>query len=174
MKYEDYSWTCSGCGTKEGQSGTTVFCTTCIDRPFRLSDERYLAALRRFRDLVASGADLEGSDNTTGNKSTEVNWGLCSHDPAMWPDPQDHIWPHSFTTRGRSAPLYRQEDQPCPFDHRRHEEPPYERLRNGCFYTCEFFKARKLRVPRPDREAILSRYDQLIARAEARIQEPTP
>lgn len=176
MSQYDYSWTCSGCGSKTDQSGTTVFCTTCIDRPTRLSDERYLAALRRFRDLVASGVDLEGyDDNTTGNKSTEVNWGLCHTDRAMWPDPQDHVWPHSFTTRNRSAPLHRQENQPCPFDHGRDDEVKPGEMRNGCFWRCEFFKAKKFRVPVPDRDTTLARYDQIIARVEARLpKDPSP
>lgn len=165
----DYSWTCSGCGSKTDQSGTTVFCTQCISRPTRLSDDRYLAALRRFRDLVASGIALEGyDDNTTGNKSTEVNWGLCSYDPAQWPDPQDHVWPHRFTTEGRTAPLYRQENQPCPFDHGRDDDVKPNEVRNGCFWRCEFFKTRKY-GPVPNQDTILARYDQIIARVEARL-----
>lgn len=179
MKYDDYSWTCSGCGAKENQSGASVFCTKCANRPLRLSDERYLAALRRFRDLVASGQPLEGyDDNTTGNKSTEVNWGLCSYDPAQWPDPQDHLWPHSFTTQGRSAPLYRHEDQPCPFDHARDDDVKPNEVRNGCFWRCEFFGKPRKKLSQTlvtlDRDTILARYDQLIARVEARLtSQPT-
>lgn len=163
-----YTWRCSGCGSTEGRE-SPAFCATCsADRPRSLPDGRYLAALRRFRDLVASGVPLRGFDDTTpGDKDTQVNWGLCSSDPALWPDAEDHIWPYSFTSEGRSAPIHRREDHPCPFDRDRDQDVAPDAFRNGCFYRCEFFHASK-KNPRPDREAVLARYDQLIARAEAK------
>jgi hypothetical protein len=158
-----YQWHCSGCGTTEGQHERTVFCSTCINAlPKCLPWPRYLAALRRFRDAIAQGGlELSGyDDNTTGCKSTEVTWGLCSHDPALWPDAQDHLWPHSFTTEGRSAPIYRDKGQHCPFDANRDDQ---EATPSGCFHRCAFFKSRK--APVPDKTEILARYDALIAKA---------
>jgi len=162
-----YQWHCSSCGTTENQHKHTVFCASCIkSRPRSLPWPRYLAALRRFRDAIANGLKLEGyDDNTPGNKSTEVTWGLCSHDPALWPDAQDHIWPYSFTSEGRSAPNYRSKGQMCPFDSQRDDA---EADPSGCFYRCAFFQTRKLRAPRPDQAEILARYDALIAVAEGR------
>jgi len=164
-----YQWHCSGCGTTEGQHERTVFCGSCINSlPKHLPWPRYLAALRRFRDAIAQGLELDGyDDNTTGCKNTEVTWGLCSHDPALWPDAQDHLWPYSFTTQGRSAPIYRDKGQMCPFDASRDAEGP-EAEPSGCFHRCAFFKTRKLRAPRPDQAEILARYDALIAKAEGR------
>ena len=98
--------------------------------------DRYLIALERLKKLIESGEPLVYWDCTAiGAKETHCSWGLGSSDAKMWPDPVDHLWPDEFLSRGRVAPLYRQEDQMCPFD-RRTEGSPL-----GCFYRC------RLRVP---------------------------
>ena len=167
------TWRCSGCGTTEGQKDTTVFCATCLaTRPHYLTNERYLIALQRFRAAIAKGnTSLTGfDDNTIGDKDTQVTWGLCNSEAAMWPDAQDHIWPHLFTTEGRSAPLHTATGQGCAFDQNRHsaDNPPY-----GCFYRCDFFQTKR-NTPLPTRETILARYDELIARVEAQIAQALP
>jgi len=163
-----YEWHCSSCGTTSNQHQGTVFCDECINsRPRHLAWPRYLAALRRFRDSILNGAPLNGyDDNTMGSKNTEVTWGQCNQDKALWPDAQDHIWAYDFTSQGRSAPLPHDKGQVCPFDANRDTEGQDP---SGCFYRCAFFQTRKLRAPVPDKDTILARYDALIATAEARV-----
>ena len=102
---------------------------------YHLSHERYVAALQRLRAIVAGGAPLKFFDCTDlGAKDTQCSWGMCSRQPALWPDAQDHLWPDQFERHGRIAPKYRAAGQLCPMD--RATTGPAE----GCFYRCRVFK----------------------------------
>jgi len=149
---------CAYCG-KPREEVSNVFCKNCWDkRQTHLSDERYLAALKRLKAVVAQGVELNAEDSTTpGDKYTTTTWGLCSEDPAHWPDKFDHLWPHSFETEGRVAPLHLAQHQLCPFDKRDKGGV------NGCFYSCRIFQG-----PKPTREQALELYDMRISQAEER------
>lgn len=169
--------TCSGCGGPRAP-GWVVFCDHCQEnRPQKLPWPRYLLALRRFRAMIADGAvALTGFDcNATGQKSTEVSWGLCSTSRKQWPDAEDHIWPHSFRTEGRSAPLSQDDHQLCPFDS---QEGVDDGRTWGCFYRCAFFHDDQMEkhphLNSLSQEAVLARYGELIASTEARIAEDSP
>jgi hypothetical protein len=123
-----------------------------------LSDERYLAALIRVRDLIAKGERLVANDSEEiGNKYTECTWGLCSGDKKAWPDPQDYMWPDQ---PDRVAPKYRTNRQVCPF----RRAPPSA---NGCFWSCMIFKPKG--KPVPTREEALALYDAKIKEVQAWI-----
>lgn len=118
-----------------------------------LTDERYFEALIRFRDQIQQGLKLEGWDSDIpGDKDTQCSWGLCSKDPMMWPDAEDHMWPDQFEKHGRSAPNYRTEDQFCPLSQ--------NKTTTGCFYDCRFFQG-KTRLTR----------DEALAKYNTRIKE---
>ncbi len=130
-------------------------------KTIHLSDERYLAALKRMRDLIASGHRFTShDDDSPGNKSMACSWGLCSDDKEAWPDATDHLWPDEFIARGRVAPLYRQKPHMCPFDTRE------KHTGNGCFYTCLHFK----KGVRPTKEQALELYDRMISKLDSTSQ----
>ncbi len=121
-----------------------------MSRSIYMSDERYLAALKRMRDLIASGHRFTShDDDSPGSKSSACSWGLCSDDKEAWPDAQDHLWPDQFTDQGRVAPLYLERHQMCPLDTRE------KHTGNGCFYTCLHYAKRV----RPTKERALGLYD---------------
>ena len=132
------------------------------DRDLYMSDDRYLAALKRIRGLIADGERLVAEDSdVTGDKWTHCSWGLCSMDKKAWPAPEDHLWPDQFEKHGRVAPKYRNEPHKCPMDRRENAGG------SGCFYDCRVFKRRK--DPRVDRETALRLYDAEITKAEGRL-----
>lgn len=158
---------CSYCGTNPRQA-TSVFCETCSQpgvMPTKLPTHRYVAALHRLRDQIQAGSPLHADpgDNFPGNRiPNDCNWGLCSRNAAQWPDPEDHVWKHTFVTQGRVAPLTPQTGHRCPFDTSLGETDP-KAFESGCFHRCRVFQ-RKLETP--DRETALRYYDQAIALAE--------
>jgi len=124
-----------------------------------MPQDRYVVALERMRDRIASGVPLRYFDDTTpGNKDTQCTWGLCAGDKASWPDAQDHLWPDLFLKSDRIAPLYRKPMQKCPMDRRDLQD----KNENGCFYTCRVFKPKK-NDPRVAQEFALALYDARIA-----------
>lgn len=134
-----------------------------MSEDLNLSDERYLAALKRIRALIANGINLVAEDSDVmGDKFTHCTWGLCSDRKSHWPDPEDHLWPDQFVEHGRVAPKYRDTDkQECPLCVP-HEGSGFK----GCFYRCRVFQ-RKMKTP--TREQALRLYDEAIARVEARV-----
>lgn len=130
-----------------------------MTRDLYLSGPRYLAALKRMRDLIAAGkALLAIDDETPGNKSTECSWGLCSREQVAWPDAEDHLWPDQFL-KGRIAPKYRNDPHSCPFSK--------GNKTTGCFYDCRIFQARRP-ANLPTRAEALRLYDEAIATYEER------
>ena len=103
----------------------------------KMTDQGYLDALIRLKTLIESGLPLDYEDSDTiGFKHTWCTWGLCSEVKEMWPEPEMHLWPDQFISRGRVAPLYRQRHHLCPLDIRA------KGTGNGCFYTCMVFNSR--------------------------------
>jgi len=120
----------------------------------RLSDDRYLAALKRFLAKIEAGTGLRGYDcPDEGVKATECSWGLCSLAKEDWPDASDHLWPEDFPER--VAPKYLEEHQTCPLDWRKRAGI------NGCYYTCRFFQGKD----RLTREEAIELYRAAILRA---------
>lgn len=139
-----------------------------------LSNTQYTTTLKRARDLVAGGAAGFAYDCTSvGCKETTTGWGLCSEDPAMWPDAEYHLWPDQFTNNGRIAPKYRGEGQVCPFDSRAYKQGSVDLLPQnqldavpdyGCFYGCLLFGNSPKNPLLPiSREKAVKLYDNLIA-----------
>jgi hypothetical protein len=123
-----------------------------------MSDERYLAALKRQRDLIASGYRFSAVDsNAPGDKFTEASWGLCSGERESWPDAEDHLWPEQFEKHGRIAPKYRSQHQACPMQRKGGG--------SGCFFHCRIFKGREITENKRDEAVAL--YDAAIAKATA-------
>lgn len=119
-----------------------------------LPNSRYVAALKRQRDRIAAGLRFEADDsNEIGNKYTHASWGLCRRDAGAWPDAEDHLWPEQFVERGRVAPKYRRQHQPCPMQKK---SGP-----NGCFYSCRIFKYGE--ITKNKREEAVALYDALLA-----------
>lgn len=103
-----------------------------------LPQDRYLAALGRFRTRIAAGVPLTYEDSdASGDKYSRCSWGLCSDDKEAWPDADDHLWPEQFRKRGRVAPRYRKTTQGCPLDRRVGMED--EDNMRGCFHSCRIF-----------------------------------
>lgn len=138
-----------------------------------MTDQEYLDALERLKVLLDSGLPLHYEDsNVTGDKYNRCTWGLCSEVREMWPKPEMHLWPDQFVSRGRIAPLYRQQHHLCPLDTRS------EGTGNGCFWTCRVFQHRKHSRERKmvinvHSDAFRAEYmeclDKRIAEAKARI-----
>lgn len=129
-----------------------------------LPHPRYIAALKRIRDLIAKGIKLDfWDDDTIGNKDMECTWGLCSGQKEAWPDAEDHLWPDQFLKEGRVAPLYTKDYQVCPFDRRTSAEAKKDG--NGCFYTCRFFNPKKS-DKQPDQKEALELYSKIIQQQE--------
>lgn len=134
-----------------------------MSRNIYLSDDRYLAVLKRLRARIANGLPFKAhDDDTPGDKSTACSWGLCSDDRAAWPNAEDHLWPDEFTNGGRVAPLYRQRHHRCPIDTRNNAD--LLKSGNGCFHTCAHFSKHYTLT----REQVLARYDEQISHAEGR------
>lgn len=121
----------------------------------RLPHDRFVAALRRIRQQIADGLELEHEDSEQfGNKFTHCSWGLCSRNKKQWPDAEDHLWPGEFVQGGRVAPRYRTDTDECPFAGPQESKTSWV----GCFCRCQIFQ-RKL----PSQEYALRLYDQRIA-----------
>lgn len=71
-------------------------------------------------------------------KHTHCSWGMCTNDPSIWRDPEDHIFPVDFAIYGRVTPL---KHGHCPLDIRTAKQASMDG--NGCFYTCRAFQYRK-------------------------------
>lgn len=128
---------CIGCGAKINIIGGLI-CDRCKKNSIHLKNERYLAALIRFHGAIKNGAPLKYFDHTEiGNKDTQCTWGLCDLTSEMWPDKEDHLWPHLFERDNKASPLYRDKGQMCPMDTREGNHP------DGCFYHCRVFQAVK-------------------------------
>lgn len=124
-----------------------------------LPQPRYIAALKRQRDRIANGLPFQAFDSDEiGNKYTHAAWGLCSEDKEAWPDAQDHLWPEQFEQRGRVAPKYLRQNQPCPMQTKGGP--------SGCFYRCRIFKTREIGPKKRDEAVAL--YDAALNALRAR------
>lgn len=134
-----------------------------------LPNERYLVALERLRARIAEGRPLIAEDlRAPGAKTTDVNWGLCSKDPTLWKDKEDHLWPDEFEDHGRVAVKYQEGEQFCPFDSRVLAKGEVDLGPNGCFHRCRVFHPAKFNEDRglPTRKRALELYDEKIAVAK--------
>ncbi|HEF5874814.1 TPA: hypothetical protein SAY52_005493 [Burkholderia cenocepacia] len=124
-----------------------------------LSDERYVAALKRFRQRIVDGREYAAhDDDEPGFKSSGCTWGLCSEESGDWEYPIDMLFPE---TKDRNTPKYLEDRQLCPLDMR----TPSQELMNGCFHTCRAFQRKSWRKPL-DREAVIKLYDQRLREAD--------
>ncbi|WP_334033926.1 hypothetical protein [Burkholderia cepacia] len=124
-----------------------------------LSDERYIAALMRFRQRIVDGREYAAhDDDEPGAKSSGCTWGLCSEEPGDWEKPIDMLFPEM---KHRHSPKYREDRHLCPLDMR----TPSQELMNGCFYTCRAFQRKSWRKPL-EREAVIKLYDQRLREAD--------
>lgn len=153
----------------DGTYQYTVHGSLKVNKKTYLTLDRFVVAMKRLRDIVASGVPFEAVDSTfTGDKYTVCSWGLCADTPELYPDRQDWLWPEKdHLIHGRVSPLYKKNQHLCPHDTR--EKGGF----NGCFYTCIF----KNVFDRPgtwsgvDREEALARIDKRITEYEARLNQ---
>lgn len=122
-----------------------------MSRDINLTDDQYLELLQRIRSSLDNVPRVSGYDCTDiGNKSTDVNVGLCNEefttlDTALFPDEYPE----------RLASKYREDHHRCPLDYRAMEQLTLQ----GCFYTCSYFKRGLKDIP-----TIKSLYDAEIKR----------
>ena len=103
----------------------------------KMGEGRYQDALRRLRDRIAGGIELNLEDSTEiGNKYTYCSWGMCSEDKEQWPDKDDHTFPNDFERYGRMS---RRDIPYCPLDTRKSRIKNSDRIYWGCFYKCRAF-----------------------------------
>lgn len=109
-----------------------------------LPDDRWLAFLKRLREYVKSAPYFEDDCSESGHKHIHFSWGACCDDPKLWPDQKDLIFPKRELIMGKVDPLYRTENQLCPFDKR---DKPWDIDKDGCVkgchYTCRVFNRRR-------------------------------
>lgn len=119
-----------------------------------LPKDRLILALKRLRKRVET-VDLSGYDDTTpGSKNNECTWGLCSDSEELWPDAQDHTFPHDFIDDGRMTQLGYQGY--CPMQREKGNG-------SGCFWYCQFFQRK---FTNPTREKYLKMIADKIAELE--------
>lgn len=124
-----------------------------INPPF--GEGRWQDALRRARDRIEDGLELEfWDDETVGSKSTECSWGMCTTAEEQWPDADDQTWPESYRKHGRVAPRQFPLRAGCPLDRATGTK---DESHLGCFYRCRVFQD-GLR----DRTGALNLYDDAI------------
>jgi hypothetical protein len=127
-----------------------------------MSNERYLAALKRIRDIIASGVDVKAENsNAMGDKYSSCTWGLCDDGKSHWPDAEDYLF--SPGNRPWVATKYFKNGQHCPMD----SAPPEDGHVEGCFWRCLVFN-RGMKTP--DRSEALQLFDAAIERAEKNIK----
>jgi len=117
---------------------------------------------------IQSQKTLDGYDcNHTGSKNTECTWGACDQSAEMWPDSEDHIWPHWHKTQNRIAPLGPPQSHWCPLDRRAGETFNPEDMNHlqGCFGSCRFFNP-QAGEPELTQEYVLSQYEEALRRPE--------
>lgn len=108
-----------------------------MSKSLYMTDERYIAALKRKRAQIANGLPLSfEDDDTPGNKYTRASWGLCDDSPNFWTDEADMMFPERDKGQPIVSSKYRHEHQRCPMN--KASQP------HGCFYGCSIFK-RKIR-----------------------------
>lgn len=116
-------------------------------RELYLSNERYLAFLKRVKAQIENGLKLEYIDSTDiGNKYTHCSWGQCSCSRVQWPDKEDYLFKRDYeeteyqkeigieSPKSNISIKYHKENQLCPFDKRESGSP------DGCFYHCRIFQ----------------------------------
>jgi hypothetical protein len=130
-------------------------------RKLDLTDEQFLATLKRIRQDIANGETLEYFDDTmVGNKDTQCTWGACCRRKDRWPDPATHLWPGDKRDEGKLdiyGIKYRTDTQLCPMDKREKDNGM------GCFYSCRVFQG-----PIPTREEAIQLFDLTILKRETK------
>lgn len=147
-----------------------------------MGEGRYQDTLRRFRDKIVAGAELDRDDcNLTGGKYTSASWGLCScKSVSDYPDVNDHTFPDRIAYDIKHdyevllSPREPPEGATCPMD--RGVKDPNKHWggsSSGCFYRCRLFNPVKGTLPLgervarpPTREEAVRLYDDVIAKRE--------
>jgi hypothetical protein len=158
---------CSICGYEyENEylgNGLFLRCPKCGgESPMYMTATRYRLALFRLIPIVLT-VPLHYWDCTViGAKETVCRWGLCNGTIDLWPDAQDHLWPHEFRRYGRIAPLYQLDGQLCPLDKTVEGANTPDDLKiwsSGCFYRCLVFSGNSKEVTR---DRVLANIDKLL------------
>jgi len=156
---------CDTCGKEYVQDEPMqTTCVSCQHKAMELSDNGYIAFLKRMREQIRDGLKLHYFDCAViGAKETHCSWGMCSNNAEAWPEPEDHLWPDQFVTSGRVAPKRAKGGQFCPLDRRatNYTEGRFSCL--GCFYHCLVFD---METPHPSREKAVRLYIEQIKRFE--------
>ncbi|KAA0910650.1 hypothetical protein [Pusillimonas sp. ANT_WB101] len=126
-----------------------------INNNDELSNDQYVATLRRIRKTIADAPLAAVDSNTPGDKYTASNWGLCSELKEHYPSPELHTFPMAFVDHGRMSALSCGADVKCPM-----------RVSgmggSGCFYDCRVF-SKKFKTP--SQEEALRLFDAAITKA---------
>lgn len=127
------------------------------------TEGRWQDALRRVRSRIAAG-ELLVRDPGSATDRPATSWGMCTADPGIWPDPDDHVFPADFERSRRVAPRDPPEGARCPMD--LGEDDRGTPAHWGCFHRCFLFQGTdhedgRLRLP------VLNFYDEEIAKRQA-------
>lgn len=158
---------CDTCGEDFVPFKGATTCTRCRHLKLELPHERYIVFLQRMVERLKAGLEFSYYNcDEIGAKENYCSWGKCSKDQEAWPDAEDHLWPDSFTERGRVAPKYNRLKNFCPFDRRVGDrfsgKPKVAGFPDGCFYRCMIFNPKG---SRPTREEAILLYEAQIVRA---------
>jgi len=134
----------------------------CTRRRDRMTWAQYIQILENLKAVIEAGEDeSHWNSDYTGDKDSACSWGLCTKNPAVYPDPDMHIWPWQNEAQGRHAPNYRAPGQHCPmrhnWEHQAFGKPQWEATPGGCFYDCSFFSPNGR--PRPTRQDAINLID---------------
>lgn len=150
-----------------------------INATRRMSRADYLGILRSQRERIANGLAFDAWDcDDTGNKGMSCSWGMCSNDPAVFPEAKHHVWPLEFLEKGRQNNIAL--PNKCPLDprpdhgRRWREGDGHDQLQ-GCFWKCRVFQGRSgvhVKSPPLSRADVLALYDEKIAHVEAMVDVP--
>jgi hypothetical protein len=102
-----------------------------------MSDELYLAALKRMSEHIETGLPLVlWNSRIVG---THCSWGLCNNDPKQWPNPLYHVWPMDYLNKSRVTPVRQKSYHFCVFDSQECAPGTLDASK-GCFWRCTIFQ----------------------------------
>ena len=122
-----------------------------INNADRLTKEQTITVLELVLEVVKTKPLRKIDSTTIGNKYTDCNWGICSEDPNVHPEPAMHTFPQDFADHQRisSLPLFAKVQ--CPMRKGKNI--------SGCFYQCRVFQKN---LPNPSREQAIHLYETII------------